>query len=170
MSYRWIGVVLVLAGCGGFGFSMAADHRRQERILRRLIAALRFMQWELQYRLTPLPELCRLAGKHAGGEVGKVLGKAAREMEKQLAPDVNSCMQGALSEAENLPRSIRLLFRELGQSLGRFDLPGQLEGLQGLEKACKEELEGLERGRDQRIRSYETLGLCAGAALVILFI
>ncbi len=165
MSYRWIGVVLVLAGCGGFGFS-----RRQERILRRLIAALRFMQWELQYRLTPLPELCRLAGKHAGGEVGKVLGKAAREMEKQLAPDVNSCMQGALSEAENLPRSIRLLFRELGQSLGRFDLPGQLEGLQGLEKACKEELEGLERGRDQRIRSYETLGLCAGAALVILFI
>ena len=170
MSYRWIGVVLVLAGCGGFGFSMAADHRRQERILHRLIAALRYMQWELQYRLTPLPELCRLAGKHAGGEVGKILRKTAQELEKQLSPDVCSCMQAALGENCDLPRLLRLMFRELGRSLGRFDLPGQLEGLQGLEKACKEELERLERGREQRIRSYETLGLCAGAALVILFI
>lgn len=170
MSYRWIGVILVLAGCGGFGFSMAADYRRQERILNRLLAALRYMKWELQYRLTPLPELCRLAGKHAGGEVGKVLRKTAEELEKQISPDVSSCMQNVLSESCELPRAIRLLLRELGRSLGRFDLPGQLDGLQGLEKACKEALEGMERGRAQRIRSYETLGLCAGAALVILFI
>ena len=29
MSYKWVGAVLVIAACGGFGVSLAAGHRRQ---------------------------------------------------------------------------------------------------------------------------------------------
>ena len=35
---------------------------------------------------------------------------------------------------------------------------------------CKRELDGLYLNRDARLRSYTTLGLCGGIALVILFI
>ena len=55
MSYKWVGAVLVIAACGGFGVSLAAGHRRQERLLRLLLRARHTMRWELQYRLTPLP-------------------------------------------------------------------------------------------------------------------
>ena len=55
MNYRWIGAVLVIAGCGGFGFSIAAGYKREESTLRQLIQALNTMEWELSYRLTPLP-------------------------------------------------------------------------------------------------------------------
>ncbi len=170
MSYRLIGALLIIAGCGGFGFSMVLEQKKQENTVHRLLSALKFMQWELQYRLTPLPELCIRAGKQGGGLVQKILEQVAAELSSQVLPDVTSCMQKVLLTEQDMPRSIRVLFRKLGVSLGNFDLPGQLEGLQAVEKACQTELKRMENGKVQRFRSYETLGICAGAALVILFI
>ena len=47
MSYRWFGAALVIAGCGGFGFSIASGYKREEGILRQLLRALNYMEWEL---------------------------------------------------------------------------------------------------------------------------
>ena len=55
MSFKWIGALMVVAGCGGVGFTMAAAYIREEWALRSLIGALDYMTCELQYRLTPLP-------------------------------------------------------------------------------------------------------------------
>ena len=170
MTYRWLGALLILAGCGGFGISMAVSCRRQEQLLGQLIEAAEFMQWELQYRLTPLPELCRMAAKESGGLVRTVLRELSQELEHQVTPDVSGCMQLVLNRKKDLPRPERLLFRRLGSSLGRFDLPGQLEGLEALRKFCARQRKALEQNRDVRLRSYATLGFCAGAALVILFV
>ena len=57
MEYKWIGAILVIGGCGGFGFSVAGEAMRQERQLRQLLENLDFMESELRYRLTALPEL-----------------------------------------------------------------------------------------------------------------
>ena len=58
----------------------------------------------------------------------------------------------------------------LGSSLGRFDLAGQLKGLSAVKGQCALELQELRTDREPRLRSYRVLGLCAGAALVILLI
>ena len=63
-----------------------------------------------------------------------------------------------------------LAAQQLGKSLGRFDLNGQLQGIEQVRAHCRRELSSLENGRDQRIRGYQTLGVCAGAALAILFV
>jgi hypothetical protein len=54
--------------------------------------------------------------------------------------------------------------------LGIFDLPGQLKGLEEAQQVCQRALEQLEKGQAARLRSYQTLALCAGAALTILFL
>lgn len=169
MSWKWIGAILIIAGCGGFGFSIAAGCRREERLLRQLIQALQYMQWELQYKLTPLPELCRQTGKAASGVVRDIFLGLARELDWQASPDVSGCMSAALKRNRELPRNIRRLFIQLGHCLGRFDLQGQLSGLEAVRSACEGELAALNKNRDVRLRSYQTLGLCAGAALAILF-
>lgn len=169
MSYKWMGAILVIAGCGGFGFSIAAGCRREERLLRQLIQALQYMQWELQYRLTPLPELCRQTGKAASGVVRDIFLGLARELDWQASPDVSGCMSAALKRNRELPRNLKRLFLQLGHCLGRFDLQGQLLGLESVRAACEGELAVLNKNRDVRLRSYQTLGLCAGAALAILF-
>ena len=170
MTIKWIGALLVIVGCGGVGFTMAACYKREERCLRTLIRGLDYMTCELQFRLTPLPDLCRQAGNECGGTVGQAMRVLASELESQICPDVDSCMYAALSRMDGMPVSVEDALRLLGKSLGRFDLNGQLQGLEQVRAHCRRILSGLEAGRDQRIRGYQTLGICAGAALAILFV
>lgn len=169
MNLKWIGAVLVIAGCGGFGCSIAAGYLAEQRALRQLLRGLETMRWELQYRLTPLPELCRLAGRESGGRVEPVFAALAGELDRQTEPDAAGCMRRALEDRDLSPR-LRRLLTQLGRSLGRYDLAGQLQGIQAVERACRTEEEKLEKDRDRRLRSYRALSLCAGAALVILLI
>lgn len=161
---------MIIAACGAVGFSMAASHRREEAALRQLIRGLDYMGCELQYRLTALPELCRNAAAESAGEVSRVLLYLATELDGQIAPDAASCMNAALAKARRLPKLAEKNLRLLGSSLGRFDLQGQLSGLEETRRQCRRELEELSRNRDVRLRSYQTLGLCAGSALAILFL
>ncbi len=170
MTVKLVGAILIVLGCGGFGLSLARSHIREELALKRLISALDLMQCSLQYKLTPLPDLCRLAAKDTGGEIGTVFLRLAEELELQLSPDVQSCMKQVLSTANGLPAFATKGLRRLGQSLGRFDLEGQIKGLETVRQECRRELESLNKDRDIRIRNYQTLGLCAGAAIAILLI
>lgn len=167
---KWIGAALVIAGCGMFGFSAASTHRREEAALRQLIGALDYMQCELQFRLTPLPELCRQAAQQSRTMIGQVLLMLADELECQLSPDVESCMVAVLHCGEDMPERTKRAFEMLGTSLGRFDVEGQVRGLESVRTFCRGELEALSVNREARLRSYQTLGLCAGAALAILFV
>lgn len=170
MTYKWIGAVLVLVSCGGFGFAIASGYRQEEQRLRQLLRALQYMECELQYHLTPLPDLCRQAGMETSGSVREVLNKLAGELENQVAPDVSSCMRAAIEDYQDFSRRFRRLMLQLGRTLGRFDLAGQIQGLQAVQASCIQEQKALEQNRDMRLRSYRTLGLCAGAALAILFV
>ncbi|MBO5129709.1 MAG: stage III sporulation protein AB [Oscillospiraceae bacterium] len=170
MTGKWIGAILVILGCGGMGFSIAAASRREESSLRQLIGALDYMECELQYRLTPLPELCRQAAGELQGIVQKVLSALSRELESQISPDVESCLRAAMAACPEVPKRIRQAFEIMGASLGRFDMEGQVKGLESVRAYCRRELETMTRNRDSRLRSYQTLGLCAGAALAILFV
>lgn len=164
---KLIGAACIVIGCGGFGFSMAAANRREEAELRRLISALEYMSCELSYRMTPLSVLCRNAAD--GGVVGRFLRELAAELEQGTAPDVQVCVHSVLNRME-LPKVLRRMLSELGATLGRFDLPGQLRGLESGIRASGEALRNIREGAEGRRRCWQTLGLCAGAAMAILFV
>ena len=166
---RLMGAGCIVAGSGAFGFAMAAASRREERQLRQLLGALEYLSCELSYRLTPLPNLCRGAAEGRGGAVSDFFLLLARELEKQTEPDVQACVRAALDYME-LPASMGRILTELGQTLGRFDLPGQLRGLELSIRETEQALRTVREGAPERRRSWQTLGLCAGAALAILFI
>ena len=170
MTIKLIGAFLVFAGCGGFGFAMAASHRREETALRQYLMALEFMECDLSCRLTPLPQLCRTTANTVSGCVHTLFLRLAEELEAQVAPDASSCVRAAVAATPGLPDTLGEQFLELGTSLGRFDLAGHLKGLQCAAARAKLSLDSLSENRDSRLRSYQTLGLCAGAALAILFL
>ena len=171
MNVRIFGAALILAGCGGCGFCMVAGIRQQKTFLKQMLRVLDVMESELRYRLSPLPELCCLAGRECHpGILREIFRQLESALQRQDQPDVASCMDVILAEFEALPARIRKRLRQLGRSLGRFDLPGQLQGLQALRVGCEGDLAALRKNQDLRIRSYQTLSLCAGTALVILFL
>ena len=166
---KWIGAVLVLAGCGGWGFYAAWQTRRQERELGQLMTALELMSWELSCRQSPLPELLEAAGQAGQGTVGSVLTEAARMMRQQQFCDAGSCMDAALKRCPTQPKTDRVLLL-LGNSLGRFDLSGQQAALDSVRAECQRTLQEHCKDLSQRVRSYRILGLCAGGALAILLL
>ncbi|MBE6975747.1 MAG: hypothetical protein E7439_00910 [Ruminococcaceae bacterium] len=170
MNLRWIGVFLVVAGCGGVGFGMAWNYKREEGALRQILRVLDQMLCELEYRMTTLPELFRRGAEISTGSVRKLMDCMAVELEQQIAPDAACCMKVALQKTPELPSKAADALWELGSSLGVYDLPGQQMGIRAVRDRCCTLLQEMESQHTQRIRSYQTLGLCAGAALAILLI
>lgn len=170
MNYKMIGAVCVVAACGGCGFLFAAQYIQRVRLLRQLIAALDYMECELQYRNTALPELCDQTAQQCQGKIKTLFLTLSDELEAQISPNVALCMDITLKRCSDLPEQIKEMCTVLGRSLGKFDLHGQLKGLEATRSECREKLEMLLHNKDARIRSYQTLGLCAGAALAILFV
>ena len=167
---RWIGALLVFFGCGCFGFSMAATHKKEEKTLRQIVSAIHYMECEMQYRLTPLPQLLGQASQQICGIGRTIFAALAFELENQISPDVSCCMEALLCKQKDLPPRTRETLSILGQCLGRFDLQGQLKELDSVRGLCERHLKALENNRDVRLRSYQTLGLCAGAVLAILLL
>lgn len=170
MSVRIIGAIFVIIGCGGFGILIATNHRLQEKALRQLIVTLDTMECELQYRQPPLSELCRIVAKNNCGIIKSVLLSLSSELEKQISPSVESCMLAVLQNKYDLPIILNDPLIQLGQSLGKFDLDGQLKGIRITREECQRKLDQYTKDQDNRIRCYKTLSICAGAALAILFI
>ena len=170
MTVKIVGAILIFLGCGGYGFYLAANQIRETKTLNMLLGLLHFMLWELRFKLTPLPDLCRNAASEAKGSLKAVFEDLADELDNQVSPNAKKCMDAVLVKYSSLPPVSASCLRELGGSLGRFDLTGQLEALEAMENTCILKLEALRNNQDARLRSYRTIGICCGAALVILFI
>lgn len=170
MMYKVLGSVLVICTCGGVGFSIAASHKKVIRLLNSLIAGIAFMRCELQYRSTALPELCFKTSAMLPDMIGRFFKNLSKELESQICPDPRSCAINALSITNELPVVVQECIITMADTLGRFDLEGQLEGLARTEQQVQNELQKLTFELDKRLRSYQTLGLCAGAALAILLV
>lgn len=170
MNWKAIGGILTILGCSTFGFLVAGSYKRDEKYLRELQEALLFMTSELQYRLTPLPELITRTMEYTSGALWQVFSLLDQELVVQIAPNAEACMYLALESAPSVPPITGNMLRLLGRSLGKFDLNGQLSGLTLVKEACEENLQVLSANRVQRLRSCRTLGICTGIALAILLI
>ena len=170
MTLKLIGAILIIAACGGVGATMVRNHRREEQGACQLIQAVELMSCELEQHLTPLPQLCRMTAENCSGIIGRVLTDLSFELDGQVGPSVSLCMAEAIRKDPKLMPTTRALLEQLGMTLGRFDLNGQLKGLDGVKRSCQMQLERFTKDRDIRLRSFQTLVLCAGVALAILFL
>lgn len=170
MTLKILGIIMVVAACGSVGFRIAAGHRAEENSLRSLIGILDYMECELRFYLTPLPRLCRTVATQFPCVPGKFFATLASEIDAQTSPDVELCVTNALRKYNDLPSITKKSIEIFGKTAGRFDLEGQLKGLDAVRNECKRNLDILGNNREMRLRSYQTLGLCAGAALAILLI
>lgn len=170
MTIRLLGAILTFAACSSFGFHLAANHRRDMLYLRSLISILDFMECELNYHLTPLPSLCRQVAVEHAKTLGPLFEQLAAELDAQVSPSAEACLRSAIHKVKPMPRLAGECLLELGSSLGKYTLEGQLMGLKAVRATSRQKYEELNNNKDARLRSYQALGLCTGAALAILLI
>ena len=149
---------------------VASRYRFKISVFQQLICASNYMICELQYRPTPLPRLCQMASEQSQGCVKKIFHELALELESQILPDARRCMVAVLNRYADLPIECQQILCELGSNMGKFNLQGQVSALESAKAIATEQLEALKKNKDIRLRSYQTLGLCAGAAIAILLV
>ena len=170
MNIRMIGIICVVIGCGTSGFMMANQYLANVRLVRNLVTALDYMQCELQYRGTALPQLCIEISQQVNGKIGNIFFLLAQDLDGQNTCDVHKSMLHVLQQKNDIYEPIRQILKELGGSMGKFDMSGQLCALENARNKCREHLNQLQGKKENCVRSYQTLGLCAGAAIAILLV
>ena len=170
MQLKVFGIVLIIAGSCSFGNMLCRRYTEEIKTLGQLLSVLEYMKCELSYKMTPLSQLCKVASGEATGELNQFLSELVLELDSQIQPDASHCVEAALLRCGRLPRISRDCLQELGSTLGRFDLTGQLTGIDSVHDRARRSLDALEKDKQMRIRSCRTLCLCAGAALAILLI
>ena len=144
MEVKTIGIILVLLGCGGYGFMLSMHYRKEVAALNQLVIGMDVMLCDLEYRLPPLPDLCRFAGEKTEGCISTYFQNLANTLDKQESADVGVCAVQALKQTPKLPRYATSQLQALGQTLGRFDFRGQVTSLERCKKSSQKQLETLD--------------------------
>lgn len=169
---RLIGILLIVCGTSGFGFGAAYQLKRTIRQLTALDSALQLMECELRFTHPPLPALCRTVSKSADGPIKQLFENLSNLLGDRTTRNTETAMQKAIENTKHLSLSGRAVFAllELGETLGQFDLQGQLTMLASVRKRLETEIAALSREQKQRCKTYEALGICAGIAVAILIL
>lgn len=164
------GIILVVLGASGAGFTMALGVRRQAAVLRQLLSALEQMKGEIAYQRTPLPELMRLLSVGSRGVAAVFFDRVAGDLHLRQEGSVYAIFKKELSampEGAFTPQ-VRLVLLNLGKGLGKYDLESQLRSIDLAAERLQSLLDALQADQQSRMRSYCTLGVCAGLAIAIL--
>jgi len=170
MTAKIIGVVFIVAGCGLAGFLLSASKKHEIRTLGNFLTSVEQMSCELQFRLTPLPELCRFLASSATGCIQVYYLKLAEALESHIYPDAEKCALSALNNCVNIPITTRKVIENFANTLGRYDVDGQLLGLEAVHQEGTQKLSKLTENLDGRTRCYQTLGICSGFVVAILLV
>lgn len=170
MNYKWVGAILIIGSCSGFGLTVAFNHLQEIHLLDALKRIMDNMLCELTFQLTPLPDLVRHSSVGSPEALRTVLYAFAENLDRQLLPDALCCMQSAIEDTRPSFQNVTEILNLLGHSLGRFDLQGQIKELSDVREKCARKLEKLESMRDSHLRIYRILGICAGISLTVFLI
>lgn len=170
LSIKLIGAVFIVAGCILSGSAFSFSYKKEEKLLYDLAHALDYMSCDLEYRMSPLSDLCKKTSQQCDGVICDVFANLSAELEQQIAPDAKRCMDAVLDKTHNIPSSCKTILQELGVSLGQFGIDGQLRGLENVRNMCNMKALSFTQNKDSKIRTYQTLGICGGAAITILLI
>ena len=169
MMIRILGAMLTVLAGGLYAMHITKEHRQKEAYLEELLLILEHFTWELQTNLSPLSTCCTAAARCVRGKMGDFFLLLAEQLHRADAPTPSACMRSIL-ELEPIPSPVRDRLGQLGDTLGRYDLSGQIGGLQALQELCRRDLQALAGERQKTVKSCQALGLCTGAALAILLL
>ena len=169
---KLIGLSLILAASGAVGAGLAGTVKRQQAQTLALIDALLRIRHELQYRLTPLPDIFAALGSGRNREIADFFSRFAAGLSSARTCTVGYACRQALAQTRGLCLSgaTRGTLLSLFDSLGKYDLEGSVQALDLALSRLREEAKTLQSGAAARCRTYLTLGICTGLAVAVILI
>lgn len=169
---KTLGILCVILGTSGTGISLAISVKKNMFVLQQFLLGLEQMKNEIEYGKTPLPELMRILSVESKGVVSRFWKDVASDLYRREDASVYAILKKNLAQipASSLPSNVRQILLNLGSALGKYDVTGQMRALNLAISRLSTILTQLQSEQKARVRSYCTLGICAGLAIAILVI
>lgn len=169
--FKLMGALCVMAGALSWGFGATRELRQRVETLEGLREGLCYLDQELNFCLTALPELLKRLGREKRGTAGDFFQAVYTQLQKAPEGGLRSSWRLAMTKCLSiLRREERQVLMEVGQALGRYDAQTQCKALarairqlEGYRQSAREEAQRLGR-------VYATLSIAGGAALVLVLL
>ena len=148
-----MGWSLILVGGLGFGDAAARELGKRVAQLEELQRLLLILQGEIRCVRLTLPAVCELLAKDAKAPFQQFFWKVSEDLGKRTGQTAGEIW------SRNL--------KEIGQLLGRMDMPMQLSAIQFYQEKIMLSLAEAKAAADSRQKLYRYLGALGGAALVL---
>lgn len=170
---KGIGIVFILAGSAGLGFSMAADLRRRMQELQTLRQVMLVLRSEIRYMHQPLPEAFLNLSRSAPAPFAEFFRRTAEDLQQrkgQTARQIWGLNLKKYLSGLHLGRQESQELLELGNMLGCLDVEMQLNALDYYLEQLKAASGRAAEAAESRRRLYQYLGILSGAALAVFII
>ena len=169
MMIRMLGAGLTLLSGALYAIRFTKEHRLKEAYFEELLMILEHFLWELQTNLSPLNICCQVASCSGKGKMSQIMAQLAHYLVQGSGQSPETCMDLVL-EGQDIPLVLRHRLHQLADTLGRYDLSGQIGGIRAVQELCRRDLHALTVQRAKNVKSCQALGLCTGAAVAILLL
>lgn len=170
---KWLISVLLLAGCSGWGYVLAAELAKRTELLGELKAALQTLQRRIEYFSDPIEQALRQSAELVGSHAKELFeaialrihtGCGAQEAMK-IELDV-LCKKDPVFAC--LMQKDILVLVSFAQKMGMNSL-AQKAAFEFIHEHLNEEIEAAQRKFASHARLYRASGLLTGLLLIVLF-
>lgn len=170
---KLMGIVIVLLGSTALGVYKSCMYMNQLNNLQEIKKAFLFIQGEMRYMNTPVPELFNLVARRIRGPFCCFFEKMAERLEKRNAGDFReiwrSCLEEEIAE-DVLEREAREEFLEMGGQLGCLDRQAQEKAIDYFLEKWEFIIDKRRREKSNRLRLYYMCGIMGGLLVVIILV
>ncbi len=168
---KLFGAVLLLIATSGIGFVMAQRLVARPKQIRRLIGALSILETEIQYGVVNLVTACQTIGKRQLESISELFQQMANRLTSMDGAATYDCLRLAVEDwwpTTAMKESEKEVFLQFCKTLGTSDRQNQLTHLVLAKQNLSIEEEKAREEQSQYEKMVRTLGLLAGALLIIL--
>ena len=165
---KTLGIIFIMVSAVSAGIRIGSVLKSKCMHLQYLLDALLLFKNELTYSAKPLPELCAVISNSAQGNVKEMFADISDQMQNNRWLSFKTALEHALNRYPDDTSEETLL--ELASSIGQYDLQAQIGGIDLAMIRIRQLLRSMESERSMKSKTYKTLSICAGLAVVILLL
>ena len=154
------------------GLGLARTVRRQQAQTLAFIDAVLRIRHELQYRLTPLPDVFLALQESREAAVAAFFSGLAGSLSAADTCTVGYACRRAMAQTGGLQLTAgtRSALLALFDALGRYDLEGNLQMLELALDRLRAEARTIQSGSRARCKTYISLAVCTGLAIAVILV
>ncbi len=167
-TLKWIIYVLIFATSTGLGILYSQKYQKRVNELKDFKTALNMLKTKIRFTYAPLKEIFYDISKSITSKTGKIFEEAADYMDKVGATD---SWTSAVKSAELcVTKEDKEVICQFGKLLGKTDLDGQLNEIELSLNFLETQIQKAEEEKNKNAKLYKSLGVIAGAGIIIILI